>query len=682
MRALVAPTCSLLLLLLTAAASLTVGTPVPAVELHEPLALFNISTTQLRNLETLVVTFAFDGADAEESLNSDDSVRAYCIDSGDARAVDRDDYIDTQRTGYRATGALTFGPMLNMRCAWQFRFVTEGGDVLAVSPLVRFAKGDDEPLQIHLAATSSPSEMRVTWTSGAVTTLGRSVIQYGVSRTSLSRSAAAAATTYAAKDMCAAPATTESPRWFRDPGHVFTGVMTNLTPNATYFYRVGDATSGSLSDVKQFIVPPAPGTAPTTTPMSFVVFGDLAMPTSATGEFRVPGGCGTTMALIERDIVNTTARAYVAVFHIGDLSYARGVTYLWDQFGFLIEGVASRVAYMVGVGNHDYGYLEGKFRNDTRFPPNPVLEEDGTGGFDSGGECGVPTTTRFVMPTTGNGPFWYSVEMGLTHHAVVSGEHDVRAGSPMHTWLVDDLSRVNRTRTPWLFLHIHRPLYCSETYDSDYRRSLLLRNHLEVLLNEYRVDVVFSGHYHAYERTCPVYDERCYYGELNKDVALAPVHIMVGSGGASVDSEGYYGRDWSLAALREYGYGRVHVYNASHMQFEFVSNELGGVKDAAWVVSNHSWPNARVRADRVVAVSSREMVFVGLGALLMLTMLFFMSRADKRQQQETASFIHESVGEMEPSKKDKEKDKGKDGAVASEEHEVKGLLLSEIVTAT
>ncbi|TYZ63161.1 hypothetical protein PybrP1_002056 [[Pythium] brassicae (nom. inval.)] len=609
---------------------------------------------------------------AEESLNSDDSVRAYCVESGDARAVDRDDYIDTQRTGFRAAGALTFGPMVNMRCAWQFRFVTEGGDVLAVSPLVRLAKGDDEPLQIHLAATGTPTEMRVTWTSGAAATAGRAVVQYGASRAALTRSAPAAAATYATKDMCAAPATTESPRWFRDPGHIFTGVMTNLTPNATYFYRVGDSTSGSLSDVKQFVVPPAPG-ASATTPMSFVVFGDLAKPTSATGEFRVPGGCGTTMALIERDIVNST-RAYVAVFHIGDLSYARGVTYLWDQFGLLIEGVASRVAYMIGVGNHDYGYLEGKFIDEARFPPNPLLEEDGTSGFDSGGECGVPMTTRFAMPANGNGPFWYSTEMGLTHHAVISGEHDVRAGSPMHAWLVDDLRRVNRTRTPWLFVHIHRPLYCSETYEDDYRLSLLLRNHLEALLNEYRVDVVFSGHYHAYERTCPVYDEQCFHGE-QPDVALAPVHIMVGSGGAKVDTEGYYGRDWSLAALREFGYGRVHVHNASHLQFEFVANALAGVKDAAWIVSNHSWPNVRVRADRVAVVSSREMVFVGLGALLMLTLLFFMSRADKRQQQETACFIREGAAVAGSGKK------GKDAA-ASQEHEVQGLLLSEIVTAT
>lgn len=228
---------------------------------------------------------------------------------------------------------------------------------------------------------------------------------------------------------------------------------------------------------------------------------------------------------------------------------------------------------------------------------------------------------RFHMPANGNGVFWYSTEMGLAHHTVLSSEHDFRRGSPMYSWLLKDLRSVNRTRTPWLFLHIHRPLYCSETYTSDYRRSLLLRNHLEHLLDEFRVDVVFSGHYHSYERTCPVYDEQCFYGET-PSVVQAPVHIMVGSGGADVDSKGYYDRDWSLRVLQEYGYGRVHVYNATHMHFEFVANEMienGGVKDSVWIVSDHAWPNDRPRQDRTMPFSVWEIVaMIAVAALLLL----------------------------------------------------------------
>lgn len=237
---------------------------------------------------------------------------------------------------------------------------------------------------------------------------------------------------------------------------------------------------------------------------------------------------------------------------------------------------------------------------------------------------------RFQMPANGNGVFWYSTEMGLVHHTVLSSEHDFRRGSPMYSWLLKDLRSVDRTVTPWLFLHIHRPLYSSETYTSDYRRSLLLRNHLEHLLDEFRVDVVFSGHYHSYERTCPVYDEQCFYGET-QSVAQAPVHIMVGSGGANVDSQGYYDRDWSLRVLQEYGYGRVHVYNATHMHFEFVANEMlenGGVKDSAWVVSDHAWPNNRPRQERTMPFSVWEIAAIAavIAVLLLIARMVFMWR--------------------------------------------------------
>ncbi|GAB9465876.1 hypothetical protein Gpo141_00003265 [Globisporangium polare] len=615
---------------LAAASGATPATPLGAHVLRAPLRTFNVSTALLRNFDVVHVAFAFEDA-KESARDADDRVAAYCLD-GDSNANAEDGgYMDSQTTGRRASGVLAFGPMVNMRCVWQFRFLAKGRQVLATSPLVRFVNGPSEPTQIHLAPTTKLNEMLVTWTSGGGL-LANPVVQYGASNTSLTLQAVASSTSYSASDMCAGPATTVSPRYYRDPGHMYTAVMAGLEPNAVYFYRVGDASknesvsTGSMSDVQQLVVPPAPGTVPSpSSTMSFVVFGDLAATATATGDFMVQGGCGTTMQHIERDIVQgleDETHVYTAVFHVGDLSYARGSTFLWDQFGFLIQGAASRVPYMISVGNHDYGYQEGEnAAGFDKYSPNPIFEDDRAGGFDSGGECGVPMSKRFQMPANGNGVFWYSTEMGLTHHTVLSSEHDFRRGSPMYSWLLKDLRSVNRTTTPWLFLHIHRPLYCSETYTSDYRRSLLLRNHLEHLLDEFRVDVVFSGHYHSYERTCPVYDEQCFYG-ATLSVAQAPVHIMVGSGGANVDSEGYYDRDWSLRVLQEYGYGRVHVYNATHMHFEFVANEMvenGGVKDLVWVVSDHAWPNGRPRQNRTMPFSIWEIAaMVALAALLLV----------------------------------------------------------------
>jgi len=65
-------------------------------------------------------------------------------------------------------------------------------------------------------------------------------------------------------------------------------------------------------------------------------------------------------------------------------------------------------------------------------------------GNDSGGECGVATARRFIMPeayldaaqqeaanhgSSVNSPFWYSFDYGSVHFVMLSTEHDVTPGS-------------------------------------------------------------------------------------------------------------------------------------------------------------------------------------------------------------------------------------------------------------
>lgn len=216
---------------------------------------------------------------------------------------------------------------------------------------------------------------------------------------------------------------------------------------------------------------------------------------------------------------------------------------------------------------------------------------------------------RFRMPDTGNSLFWYSTDMGLVHHVVLSSEHDFSPGSRMHAWLIGDLMTVNRFKTPWVFMYIHRPMYSSSAASSeDYYNAGLLRAALEGVLSRYRVDVVFSGHQHSYERSCPVFDELCYEDD-ESGLALAPVHVAVGSAGYKRDDVGFYNEAWRAQGLERFGYSRVHVFNSTHVQIEFVSTDAGDagstsqdqddvVLDASWIVSNHSWPNDRERRRR------------------------------------------------------------------------------------
>ncbi|KAL4099425.1 hypothetical protein PRIC1_007230 [Phytophthora ramorum] len=564
------------------------------------LARFEVNKSILDNLDVVNVTFEYKAP--QPKYFGRDRVAAYCVSFADElanRTPSVQEFMDTVPTDAKSSGVVEIGPLVNMRCSWLLRFITGDDQVLGETKLLRFKRGPTQPLQIHLALTGNADEMRVKWVSDNVTD---PVVIFGKEKEKLERVERATQSSYTTEDMCNGPATTVFPRNYRDPGQIFDTVMTKLEAGETYFYKVGNQ-KGDMSDVLEFRMPPVPGSNSVAadadgSSMSFFVYGDLNTPVGATDNFAEDNGnCGTTMQLIREDMERAAAdpskHRYVAVMHVGDLAYAMGSTYIWDQFGHLIEYAAARLPYMISMGNHDYGYLEGVKRDPTKWPVHRTFEEDGTHGYNSYGECGVPSEKRFHMPENGNGVYWYSFDTGLAHHVVVSSEHEFARGSPLHKWLVDDLKSVDRSKTPWLFVYIHRPLYCSVAYSGDYYRSLMFRDQLEQELADYHVDIVFAGHYHSYERTCAVFGDRCIESPSGK--AMAPVHIMVGSGGYKVDDAGFYRSRWREQGFLEHGYGRVHIYNSTHLRFEFVSDVERRVKDEAWIVSTHDWPSKRER---------------------------------------------------------------------------------------
>ena len=90
------------------------------------------------------------------------------------------------------------------------------------------------------------------------------------------------------------------------------------------------------------------------------------------------------------------------IFHHGDLSYAVGYAYLWEQWLHLIQPYATALPYMVGLGNHEQDHSSGGGMDPSGAQGDGFHPSWGNFGGDSGGECGVPVFNRFHMPDNGN----------------------------------------------------------------------------------------------------------------------------------------------------------------------------------------------------------------------------------------------------------------------------------------
>jgi hypothetical protein len=91
---------------------------------------------------------------------------------------------------------------------------------------------------------------------------------------------------------------------------------------------------------------------------------------------------------------------------------------------------------------------------------------------------------------------------------------------------------------------------------------------MEDTLHDAQVDIVFSGHVHAYERSYPVYKEQpnCTHG--------IP-YITIGDGG----NREKFAVPWkpeqpTWSALREYayGHGKFIIHNDTHAQWQWLRN--------------------------------------------------------------------------------------------------------------
>lgn len=426
--------------------------------------------------------------------------------------------------------------------------------------------------------------MRVMFVSGD----GKeSVVRYGSGPDRMNMVVETRVGRYEREDMCDSPAN-HSVGW-RDPGFIHDGVMMNLKPGKRYFYKVGSDTGG-WSNTFSFVSPDQDSGET----IAFL-YGDMGTATPYNTFVRTQDESISTINWIARDIESLGDKPAM-ISHIGDISYARGYSWLWDHFFNQIEPVASKVPYHVCIGNHEYDWPLQPWKPDWAMY---IYAKDG------GGECGIPYSLKFNMPgnssesTGSRAPatrnLYYSFDFGVVHFVYLSTETNFLKGSKQYEFLKKDLESVNRVKTPFVVVQGHRPMYTTsnEVRDRPIREKML--EHLEPLLVDNNVNLALWGHVHRYERFCPINNFTCGSG---------PVHVVIGMAG----------QDWqpiweprpthltvpifpqparSIYRGGEFGYTKL-IANKQKLTFTYIGNHDGETHDAVEILASGKVINGKI----------------------------------------------------------------------------------------
>ncbi|MBM2850626.1 MAG: hypothetical protein HW418_3568, partial [Anaerolineales bacterium] len=145
---------------------------------------------------------------------------------------------------------------------------------------------------------------------------------------------------------------------------------------------------------------------------------------------------------------------------------------------------------------------------------------------------GKSFTDVFVNPPNGTSQneLYYSFDYGNAHFVVLNNYFSMNSvGSTQYNWLAADLAASNQF---WKFVFFHEPAYASDSLQQPRDSTKTVQN-LVPLFEQYGVDMVFSGHWHYYERMKPLLG-----GQVSTIEAGGVVYLVTGGGGAGLHGVG------------------------------------------------------------------------------------------------------------------------------------------------
>lgn len=340
-------------------------------------------------------------------------------------------------------------------------------------------------------------------------------------------------------------------------GYLHQCLINNLEYDTKYYYEIGEGDSA-----RSFWFQTPPKIDPNAY-YKFGIIGDLGQTYNSlsTLEHYIQSGAQT-------------------VLHVGDLSYADRYKYndmgiRWDSYGRFVEKSAAYQPWIWTTGNHEIEYEP--YMNEV-VPFKQYLYR-------------YPTP---YLASESSNPLWYAVRRASAHIIVLSSYSPFVKYTPQYKWLEAEFKKVDRKKTPWLIVIMHAPIYNSNS--AHYMEGESMRAAFESWFVQYRVDMVFAGHVHAYERSYRI--SNIHYnitGGVSYPVPdkSAPVYITVGDGG---NQEGLASRfndpqpDYSAFREASYGHSTLEIMNKTHAFYHWNRNDDGKkVATDSFVLHNQYW---------------------------------------------------------------------------------------------
>lgn len=152
----------------------------------------------------------------------------------------------------------------------------------------------------------------------------------------------------------------------------------------------------------------------------------------------------------------------IAVFNVGDLVNDGKNKNLWKIFNQIELPLIKSTNYYVTAGNHEKE--SALYYNNFELPGNEK---------------------------------WYSVNYEGIHFTVLNSNLDLSAKSPQYRWLISDLKTVSPSIKYKAFV-IHQSIYTSAKHNQDKSK---FKENLLPIIKKYKINMVFSGHDHDYEKS-------------------------------------------------------------------------------------------------------------------------------------------------------------------------------------